>query len=664
MNQTGRPPLTITRLTPAVLLPIYLLILMPVFATAEAQTTNTFSGITTNIPPQAPVVQSEIVQAQALAVSPLVVPVNPNPPPYSNSGDNTTGFVVRSGGPNISSDGSVINCTVGGGWDAIPVEVSGNFKIEFDVINNSFDGDSHIFLVDDTTNAGVDVVNSPQGTDTPNINVLYSNNFGDSGAYYFPPHTLASQNSTAFPNMTWTHVIISKNGNILTDNVGGQIMTADVSNIYFPPLARVGLGYYATTYRGGAGNIKYRNIVITEEAPVLIKIGSDVGEGYENTFVNHDDIANTKSEHLYTDEVVFGGKYNGDKVDYQAYVPDENERKLATSYTWAATGPVKETGPSGATATHWTISDPDTLKWPLGDYTITLDMTFSDGSTGHAEYAQHIASRAVDAVIIGWIDPNNVTVNPAGVTQDVTDTLPPQGFASYRTVPPAPGVLVLQAFAAGWIGRLAAGSATEPSDITKKLTAADKAYILNWLFKYASNSKPASSYTQTALETFRTSGLGYKLYNRFQIRYDIADGDDYLTQAVILHKDAMVGITTDPIFGLPVPGQAGPNQDAIIKSHNDAFHVNEADPDPPAVSAFNTLVSPKNWNHIGSSIEEGVNTNYIYNFLTQVYPTYYVYERDATGTFTLQSNLTVPQAPDPVANCTAAPSSPYIPTAP
>ena len=87
MNEIGRSPLIIIRLASAILLPIYLLILMPLLTVTEAQTINSFAGITTNMPPQAPVIQKQIVQAKALLATPLVIPSNPNPPPYVNSGD-------------------------------------------------------------------------------------------------------------------------------------------------------------------------------------------------------------------------------------------------------------------------------------------------------------------------------------------------------------------------------------------------------------------------------------------------------------------------------------------------------------------------------------------------------------------------------------------------
>lgn len=188
---------------------------------------------------------------------------------YSNTGDNTTGFSTRYGTGSLTSDGTDIVESTGGTWDALPVLVSGNFQISFQINNNSFDGDSHLLLINDSTNGGLDVRNSPQGTDTPNINIFSGTNFVDYNQYFFPTlsATLATATSTSFPNQSWTTIIITRTGNIITDNVGGQIIQADVTSVGLPNTLRIGLGAYATTYNGGTGQLLYRNIVVTAPEP-------------------------------------------------------------------------------------------------------------------------------------------------------------------------------------------------------------------------------------------------------------------------------------------------------------------------------------------------------------------------------------------------------------
>lgn len=187
---------------------------------------------------------------------------------YINIGDNIRGFSMRYGNPTINTDGKTLNAFPGGGWYVLPVRADGDFRIEFDVFNDSDDGDSHLLLVDDATNAGIDVRNSPQGTDTPTINIFAAKNLAAYDDFYFPKTTLATANATAFPNRAWTHVIITKIGNKLTDNCGGQVITADLGNVFFPAKAHIGLGYYATNFQGGKGTMNYRNIRISDaDAP-------------------------------------------------------------------------------------------------------------------------------------------------------------------------------------------------------------------------------------------------------------------------------------------------------------------------------------------------------------------------------------------------------------
>jgi hypothetical protein len=195
---------------------------------------------------------------------------------YSNTGNNTTGFVLAYGGDqghgdpanaDLISTGTVITPgnTAGGGWYDLPVQVSGNFQISFQVNNNSFDGNAHLLLVNPSTNGGLDVRNDPEGTIVSNINIFSGTNFANYNQFYFPSasDTLATATTTNFPNQTWTTITISLTNNILTDNAGGQIIQTNIGGLGLPETLQVGLGYYATTYNGGAGQIQFRNITVT-----------------------------------------------------------------------------------------------------------------------------------------------------------------------------------------------------------------------------------------------------------------------------------------------------------------------------------------------------------------------------------------------------------------
>jgi hypothetical protein len=145
--------------------------------------------------------------------------------------------------------------------------VTGNFQISFQVNNNSYDGDSHLLFIDPGTDAGLDVRNSPQSTDTPSINIFSGSDFANYDQYFFPTssNTLATATTTSFPNMTWTQITITRTGNIITDDVGGQIISADVTSQNLSTTLDIGLGGYATTISGSAGQLLYRDIVVTPE---------------------------------------------------------------------------------------------------------------------------------------------------------------------------------------------------------------------------------------------------------------------------------------------------------------------------------------------------------------------------------------------------------------
>ena len=63
-----------------------------------------------------------------------------------------------------------------------------------------------------------------------------------------------------FPDQTWTHVTISRIGNRVIDNVGGQVIHAEIPAGTFPQKVHLGLGYYATKNVGGNGQMQYANI--------------------------------------------------------------------------------------------------------------------------------------------------------------------------------------------------------------------------------------------------------------------------------------------------------------------------------------------------------------------------------------------------------------------
>jgi hypothetical protein len=186
---------------------------------------------------------------------------------YSNTGDNTKGFEVQYGNLSFSSDGTVLTGASGGGYVKLPVTVNGDFQMSFDVFGDSLDVDSNIFILHSGTAMGFEVRNCPQDTDTPGLFIHSGTHFSDYQGYYWDNTVVATVAATNFPVQKWTHVVITKEGSKLTDNVGGQILTTGLNLSDSCSTFDIGLGYYATPNLGGAGQIRYRNIKIIKLAP-------------------------------------------------------------------------------------------------------------------------------------------------------------------------------------------------------------------------------------------------------------------------------------------------------------------------------------------------------------------------------------------------------------
>ena len=183
---------------------------------------------------------------------------------YENPGDNIKDFELMYGDLSYSVVDHYVLGASGGGWFALPVVLKGDFQVDLDVYGDSGDVDSDLIFADDNTGAGFQICNCPEDTDTPTINIRTSTNLCTHETFYYSLTTLVSAPSSHFPNNTWTHIRITKKGNTLTDDVGGQIISTDVSNANFPAAARFGLGYYATRNLGGAGQIRYAHIRVVQ----------------------------------------------------------------------------------------------------------------------------------------------------------------------------------------------------------------------------------------------------------------------------------------------------------------------------------------------------------------------------------------------------------------
>ena len=191
-----------------------------------------------------------------------------NTPLYTNCGDNTTGFNLKFGGASFTVDNHMLVGTEGGGWYSLPVYVSGDFQVDFDVYPDANDAASALMLYDDSNNRGVLMFNCTETTfSNTNIGIYSVNDLTNHDQFYFPNSPLGIAPAKNFTVKAWTHITIIKKGNTLTDNVGGQVISADLSKEKLPFVLRVGLGYYATTNVGGDGEIGYANLRIVRLKP-------------------------------------------------------------------------------------------------------------------------------------------------------------------------------------------------------------------------------------------------------------------------------------------------------------------------------------------------------------------------------------------------------------
>jgi hypothetical protein len=191
---------------------------------------------------------------------------------YENRGDNTKGFVLKHPSTEHPEVGalsfSVHDHTLAGnydatnrGWCALPVAVNGDFQIDFDVRPDANDACAFLMLFDNASNQGLAVANSTNTSfGTHSLYVFSVKDLTDGQQLFYDHAVLASAEAKKFPDQAWTHVTVSKIGNRLIDNVGGQVIIAQIPPGTLPAKVHLGIGYYATKNVGGNGRIAYANI--------------------------------------------------------------------------------------------------------------------------------------------------------------------------------------------------------------------------------------------------------------------------------------------------------------------------------------------------------------------------------------------------------------------
>jgi len=239
-----------------------------------------------------------------------------------------------------------------------------------------------------------------------------------------------------------------------------------------------------------------------------------------------------------------------------------------------------------------------------------------------------------DIVVIGWINPNLVTVSSAGIDSELLALCPPDGksfgISSYDT----------QLF----LMRLSLGNAIltdnryplngSPYTPIRQMDRTERAYVLNWLFKYSGNWEPPPKYfsNERELADFFNTSTRYKLYNHLTAIFL----ENKLYE--IRHK-ADVGTTILP-FSVPfrgnrVKGVRLPNNNTIELYDRKVHLINRGNPDEDGVKTFDTLLNDvsRKWQPIGSTIIQSIDDPGNTTVEMENYPTYYVYEREVVAGF-------------------------------
>ncbi len=408
----------------------------------------------------------------------------------------------------------------------------------------------------------------------------------------------------------------------------------------------------------------------------------------EMRIADRDDPKKKWADNIVKTAPVYSGKSTGDMVSWKLSGTDSWTN---ATFSWTAEGPESKTGPSGIGKNEWKIADgdediaKDCLDWLPGKYKIRCAISFAGGTTSTAEFDQEIGVRTDDVVVVGWIDPQQVSLNSGGVQSGLTEVLPPGGLsASDGDNAKLKAAMLLKHIADSGVGsafQIDAGPLMIGVDFIA-FSAADKIYALNWMFKYAGNPAPPTDFmdddlvfSQQEVDEFLTkkNKTLYKLLNHYQARYLVGEDKKFKAESLVhLKHKVLIGNTKDPsrlyeisglidwiaIFvattfqGYPsngvFPGLARENNsDTPVVTDTTSKLSNEGTPDQKALDAFkhltghdqgyiwSTITFFSDMQHYSETTSPSTSQSltrtpkpaefYEGRINTQVYPTYWIY---------------------------------------
>jgi len=336
--------------------------------------------------------------------------------------------------------------------------------------------------------------------------------------------------------------------------------------------------------------------------------------------------------------VVYGGSEPSTADNLRLTAKVWSQTVTPIRYHWSVTGPAANTltPPSPATVTDtWDVGD---IPPNAGLHKFKCDLELQSGYTISVTKEVEFGIRTDDYIVIGWINQAGVPV-PAGASVYVTNLFPPGG-------PPLTNLNFVEASL--FLFQLSECTITPNLHF---LSAPDRTYLINWLFRYANNPNPnaviplgsfrnlTDTYINYArVNLFRSSNTNYKLFNHLQVRYRIGQ-NGFAGTPTAIHATTSIGHTPSPIgtiFGFPGPavGQIGPNNGPPHVLPPPGNHrislINDGSPPANAIRAFNTLAgqgvaSPVYWENIIFQIRFTWQGGVSATILVQPYPTYYIY---------------------------------------
>ena len=380
--------------------------------------------------------------------------------------------------------------------------------------------------------------------------------------------------------------------------------------------------------------------------------------------IDQDDPTNSTWSGLSEGSPIYGGSEasTADNVRLEVIPP----AGAVSNIVWSVEGPgggSYNPPPSGPGATQWDLGD--ILNPVPGEITFKVEITYADGQRECGVFESEIGVRTDDVIVIGWINPAGVTL-PAAPAWLAPSPLPVGG-------PPVPDSSKCNRLMGQLSENLISPILVGLPDPPGVLVAADRDYILHWMFKYAGNTDPAlpiggidggdfrdstNSYLDWGeVGAFVNTATNYKLFNRLQIKF-LKDTSGFKGSPIVLQQATAIGTTVNPCGPSTIPpaptimpGQAGPanGPPTIISTSNTRVTlINDGSPDAAGIRIFNTLTgngvpAPLFWENIGSKITFRYDGGTAPQIVVQPYPTYYDY-RNGTQVGT------VPQAASPLNN--------------